>query len=299
MDNLMFWDSLGRDDSRAIQGDVEKKMSSKFRITLLPSEKILLRDWVGGYLALRPIGRCQSHPILPVQYSEHSSLQFEVFHRDNKVAFRACNGLFLARVYRNFHTIEAAKHSADDSCYFQPVIGDLISPSFEILSVTLSDPSNVNCYRCLLKKETYINRSEIPQSHIFTMTWETQVADRVFWNSLWGVGVATSHQFKIMDMTAILEYSQDNERAVTVVRSIYETCTKQVVVPPKMKATAHLVANKRNATAMHFTAIIRKVMSNGHVINMHQRGAWSGLIYLDVHLEITIEEQLGESCIAM
>ncbi|XP_053144873.1 uncharacterized protein LOC128342070 [Hemicordylus capensis] len=290
MDNLMFWDSLGRGCDWAIQGVSEKTESSKFQITLLPSGKILLRDWVGMYLAPRQSGHPNTYPILPVLHSENAALQYEVFHRDNMVAFRAHNGLFLSRVFRSFHTIEAAKRFADDSCYFRPVIGDLLSPTLQIVRVIPGNLSRVKCYRCVLKKETYINRSEAPENHTFTMTWETQHADRVFWKRLWGLGMASSLQFNIMDMTATVKYSQDNERVVTVMRNISETCTEQVVVPPRMKATARLVFSKDNATAVSFVAMITKTKSDGDVVILYEPGAWSGLVYFNVRLEVKIEE---------
>ncbi|XP_053150583.1 uncharacterized protein LOC128344469 isoform X2 [Hemicordylus capensis] len=299
MDNLLFWDSLGTDYNWAIYGLFEKKQSSKFQVTLLPSGNVLLRDWKDMYLAPRPVGRgLNTSRIIAVEYSEDASLQYEVFYRENKVAFRACNGLYLSRVFRSFHTVEAAKHSADDSCYFQPMIGDLIIPTFEILRVTTSNLSQVKCYPCVLMKETYINRSEEPESHTFTMTWEIQVADNLVWHHLWGLGVASFHQFNIMDMTATLAYSQDNERVVTVMRYICETHTEQVTVPPNRKATALLLTKKHDVAVVDFVAIIGKVKSNGDVVTLHEHGTWSGLVYRDVHLEVQME-RLCESCTAI
>ena len=51
MDNGLFWDSLASGSQWAIEGMPEKKKSSKFWVTHLLSGKVLLRNWIGMFLA--------------------------------------------------------------------------------------------------------------------------------------------------------------------------------------------------------------------------------------------------------
>lgn len=299
MDNSLIWDSLGRGYIRAIQGLFVKVESSKFWTILLPSGKVMLRNWIGMYLAPMSVGADpNAYPIVAVSYSEDESLQFEVFYRDNKVAFRAYNGLFLTRVYRSFHTIEAAKIVADDSCCFRPMIGDLHVPTFKIIKVKISDLAVMQYYLCVLKKETFINRSDEPKHHTFSMTWETTVTDKIVWKRLWGRGFDVSCQFTITGTTTTLKYTKDNEKVVSVIRRIHEQRTKEVVVPPKRKSTARLLVNKNDNAAFPFWATIRKVKSNGDVVALKEQGAWSGLLYCSVQLEV-VTERLPDPCTTM
>ncbi|XP_020653362.1 uncharacterized protein LOC110081185 [Pogona vitticeps] len=299
MDNNLFWDSLGRGYGWAIQGLFDKMESAKFWITRLPSGKVMLRDWIGMYLAARDVGTDpDTFPIQPVEYSEDASLQFEVFHRGNRVAFQAYNGLFLARMYRGFYTIEAAKLFADDACYFRPLIGDLVPPIFELVQMDIEDYSKVRCHRHVLEKQTYVNRSNVLERHIFTMTWETHCIDRIVWDRLWGLGLPFSWSFTVEDATPSVKYTEDNEKAVSLTRYIYMKQRKEVEVPPKTKAIASLLVFWHKTAAVPFTAVIEKVKSNGEVEVLYEGGAWHGLAFRDLHIKVKLEK-LGGLCPTM
>ncbi|XP_061477675.1 uncharacterized protein LOC133382033 [Rhineura floridana] len=301
MDNNLILASLAGQFTWAIQGVVEKMESSKFWVTRLPSGKVMLKNWIGMYLAVMDAGEDpKTFPIQPVQYSEDASLKFDVFYKDNRIAFRAYNGLFLARVRRGFHTVEATKLVADDSCYFRPLIGDLFPSNFEILRVITGDLSHVKYRRHILDKQVYINRGEVPEEHTFHMTWETSVTDTVFWNRLWGLGLVSSCAFTVEEATPLLLYTKNNDRTVLVQRYIYRKLTREVLVPPHTKVLAQLVVDRNRCVTVLFTAAIRKVKSNGDVVVMHERGVWKGCVYHDVRLEIKkhrlTEHRLGQKC---
>ncbi|XP_053227598.1 uncharacterized protein LOC128405217 [Podarcis raffonei] len=288
MDNNLIWDSLDGQYTWAIQGLTEKLASSKFWVTCLPMGKVMLRNWAGKYLAAVAIGENPvNFPIQPVQYSEDPSLQFEVFYKGNRVAFQAYNGLFLTRTYRGFTSVEAAKLVADDSCYFRPLIGDLLPPKFKILRVITSDLSHMIYHHSVLDKQVYANRGEAAVRHTFDMTWETTVADTVFWNSLWGLGVETSCHFTLEDAMPRLEYTENNDRTVLVQRNISQRLTQEVLVPPHTEVLAKLVVHRNSTATVSFTAVIQKVKSNGDVVMLNKGGLWKGLVYHGVRLEIT------------
>ncbi|KAH0628920.1 hypothetical protein JD844_010558 [Phrynosoma platyrhinos] len=287
MDNDLFWDSL---PEAAIEGTSEKKKTSKFKVIHVSLGKVILRNWKGVCLAPVEVGTDpKTFPVLPVQYSEDPSLEFKVFHRGNKVAFQAHNGLFLARKYRRSHVLEAATFPPDDTCFFHPLIGDLLLPTFEIMNVNPRDLSQVKCRRCLLDRQTYFNRSKVPIRHTFTMAWDTHCTDRIVWNRLWGLGLPSSCSFTVKDATPTVSYTEDNEYIISVSRHILETITKEVVVPPRTKATASLWVKKHNDAAVPFTAFIGKVKPDGEVVAFNEGGAWTGLVYHGLHMEVTME----------
>ncbi|KAF7243921.1 Aerolysin-like protein, partial [Varanus komodoensis] len=287
MDNSMYWDSLGSGYQWAVEGTPQKRESSKFWVTRLPSGKVMLKNWVGMFLAPVDIGTDpKTYPIQPVHYSEHESLRFDVFFNGKRVAFQTYNGLFFSRIYREFHGLEAAKFFVDETCFFTPLIGDLLPPTFEILQVIPNDFSQVRYQRHLLRKLTYRNRGEAPVEHTFTMGWESDSTDRVFWSRLWGLGLPSAGTLSIEGMTATVKYSQDNEQALTMNRHISEKMTKVVEVPPKTKAIACLWVDKHNNAAVPFTAIIRKVKSTGLEMFFNVIGAWKGLAYCDLQIEL-------------
>lgn len=290
MDNYLIWDSLGKSNEWAIQGVPEKKKTSKFWITRLHSEKVMMSDWTDMYLAPVPAeSDPNAYPLQPFPNQLDTSVQFEVFYRGNKVAFRAYNGLFLTRVHRDFHTIEAANPVDDDSYCFRPMIGDIDVPTFKIQKVIASDLPELHGYRCVLKKERIYNWNNTSKSHTFCLKWETTVKDRVAWKHQWGLGIPNSHRIKIRGMTVNLKYTEDNDNIVYVKRKIYEKHEKHVVIPPDSVCTARLLAMIYDNAVFKFTAKIRKVKPNGGAMTLVQPVVWTGLIYQDIYVAIEIQ----------
>lgn len=299
MDTDRIWDSLGEDFQWGIQGLREKTFSSKFMITRLPSGKVLLKDFRGRYLAPKAVGSNPTkYPIQPDRETPEPCTEFKVYSRGNKVAFKAHNGLFLARVFKGGHVLEAAKPFIDASCFFRPLIGELMLPAFDILNVIVGDLSGLKCHPSVVKKETYINQSEVPESHTFTMIWEASFLDTTVWNRRWGLGLAVAGEFKVLDTTATVRYNRDN-KVVSMPNMVFETYTQVVEIPPQTKVVAKLLVNKQNLAAVPFTAIIQKLKASGEVLTFQEAGVWRGLVYHGLSLEVKMEPLDGDSCTPM
>ena len=298
MDNNLFWDSLGSCLQMAVEGMPEKTFSCKFRVTSLPSGRVMLRDWLGMYLAPVEEGTDpKSYPVQPVRHTDGRSLQFDVFHRGNKVAFQAYNRRFLARVQKGeFQILEAAKHLTDSTCYFKPQIGDVHPPTFAITRVVPKELWRLDLQPSAVDRMTYTNRGLTPIRQTFLMEWSVQRTDRIFWNHPWGLGVASvSSPFAVENAKLTVKYTEDNQRTVSVTREILETMSHTLMVPPKMKVIAYLFARLEYNAALPFTATVRKVTPRGEEVISQENGAWTGLVYKDlwVHCKLI---RLVEPC---
>uniref|UniRef100_A0A6J0U035 Uncharacterized protein n=1 Tax=Pogona vitticeps TaxID=103695 RepID=A0A6J0U035_9SAUR len=298
MDNNLFWDSLGSCFQLAIEGMCEKTFSCKFWVISLPSGRVLIKDWLGMYLAPVEEGTdVKTYPVQPVQYTEDRSLQFDVFHRDNRVAFQAYNRRFLARVQRGeFQILEAAKFLIDSTCYFRPQIGDICLPTFEIKNVVPKELWRVKCRPTLVDRMSYTNRGETPIQQTFIMDWNIQCTDKVFWNHLWGLGLpSVSSPFVVENAKLTVKYLEDNQRVVSVTRNISETVSHTLMVPPRTKAIAYLYARQQSNASLPFTAVIRKVTPRGKEVILQENGAWTGLVYRDLWIYCSLK-RLDELC---
>ncbi|KAH0628919.1 hypothetical protein JD844_010557 [Phrynosoma platyrhinos] len=291
MDNNLYWDSLSTGSRWAIQGRKDKKLSSIFSVTQLPSGKVMLKDWTDMYLAI--VERRTDPRTFPVQllpYSEGPNLQFEVFYKDNKVAFQSYNGLFLGRVCRASDTLEATMFFPDESCFFLPLIGALHPPAFSIVNVIPVPFIDGSPVSHLVGWQTYVNSTEEAKKHTFTMTWETQSTDRTFWTRLWGRGVPSSYRFSFWNAKPIVAYTQDNEHIPCVQRDISETLTKEVEVPSLSKAMALFFVDWHHNAFFLFTAYIEKFKPNGSSEAFTESGGWMGLVYRNLRIEVKYKE---------
>ncbi|KAJ7317555.1 hypothetical protein JRQ81_003717 [Phrynocephalus forsythii] len=148
MDNNQYWNLVRYGQQWIIMGAPKKRQSSKFLVISQPSSQVMLRDRDGTPLA--PVERETSpktYPVVPVPYSEDPNIRFTVFYKDNKVAFQASNGLFLGRICKDFfrwtNMLEASMFFPDDSCFFEPLIGDIRLPIFQILHVAPRELSHL------------------------------------------------------------------------------------------------------------------------------------------------------------
>ncbi|KAL8164205.1 UNVERIFIED_CONTAM: hypothetical protein K2H54_047722 [Gekko kuhli] len=298
MDNGMFWNSVEDNHQFPIQGSEHKYYSSKFFVTVTHVGKVALRDYKGLYLTPRPVGLQPFFPLNPMHTRPLPSSEFIVFHKDNRVAFKTNNGLFLAQVFRGAYVVEACKTSLDDSCFFKPQIGDPLGPDYTILNVAVGDISKLRCRLCILKKETFVNRGEEPVRHPFMLTWKEGGIQTTAWTHRWGLGQVTTGEFTILDTKATLKYNKDNDQVVSVPKIVYESLTDVVELPPKTKATARLVVYKQDHATVSFQARIRKLRPGGTVDSFVEPGVWRGLVYHSLRLEIEVEP-LGILCATM
>ncbi|ETE60629.1 hypothetical protein L345_13629, partial [Ophiophagus hannah] len=298
MDNKMYWDSLGNGSHWAVEGVPEKRKSSKFWLIPAPSGRVMLKNWLGLFLAAVDVRSEKIFPIQPVQYSTKPSLSFEVYFRDNMVAFRASNGLFLCRTFREFNGLEAAKFFPDETCLFLPQIGDIDLPTFEIVSVVPNDffPIQYHCH--FVDKHIFYNRSSTSVLHTFGLNWVTNSTDRVIWKHLWGLGLPSSCSFRIEDATPTVKYTESNQQNFSLVRSVLEIIVKKVEVPPSTKAIASFWVDIVHSVVVPFLATIQKVKPHGDVEQFNETGAWKGMVYKNLRVNIAMEP-LCEPCRGM
>ncbi|KAK9407518.1 hypothetical protein NXF25_006292 [Crotalus adamanteus] len=299
MDNKMYWDSLGNGSHWAVEGVPEKRKSSKFWLIPATSGKVMLKNWLGLFLAAVDVrSRKKIFPIQPVQYSTKPSLNFEVYFRDNMVAFRASNGLFLSRTFREFNGLEATKFFPDETCCFLPQIGDADLPTFEIVRVVPNDFSLTQYHPHFVDKHTFYNRSSSSILHTFGLNWVVNTTDRVIWKHLWGLGLPSSCSFRIEDATPTVKYTENNQQNFSLMRSVLEIIVKKVEVPPSTKAIASFWVDITYSVVVPFLAIIQKVKPSGDVEQFNETGAWRGMVYRNPRVEVAIEP-LCEPCRGM
>ncbi|XP_062827760.1 uncharacterized protein LOC103277699 [Anolis carolinensis] len=294
MDNDQFWASVTDQYESFIAGIFPKKMSCKFKIHLLSSGKVMLEDWGGMYLAVKEVEEePNTFTVRPVIYAEDESLRFSAFHSGNKVAFQAYNGLFLTRVFRQFHVLEAVKLFTDESCLFRPLIGDLSPPTLKMLNIIPKDLSKLKFHPQLVGKNTYTNWANVPVKHTFTMTWEDHCTDKIIWDRLWGLGLPCLCSFTVERAKPTVVYTRDNDYLLSVGREISEKVTKEVEVPPRTKAVAHLFVQVNFNAPLPFTAVIQKTKPGARDETFNENGAWMGLIYGDLWVECSLEKMFG------
>ncbi|XP_020653343.3 uncharacterized protein LOC110081181 [Pogona vitticeps] len=293
MDNHQFWDTMTAGYQWTIMGVSVKRDSSKFWVVPLPSRKVMLRNRRGMNLAPVEIRTDpRTFPVVPVPYSEDPNLKFRVYYQGNKVAFQAHNGLFLGRVCKDFcrriNALEASMFFPDDTCFFQPVIGDVLLPTFKILNVIPRGISQLDYSSHLIETRVFINRGEEPVEHTFNMTYSARSIDKVFWNNLWGLGLPSLCAFKVDSASPSVMYNVNNDHIVPLVRTISEEVPEQVMVPPKSEVKACLYADRQRYAALPFIATIQKVKPDGTIEIFREAGAWKGLAYRNLRVEHSV-----------
>ncbi|KAH0628917.1 hypothetical protein JD844_010555 [Phrynosoma platyrhinos] len=286
MDNGMYWGCVNHNRVSCIEGMTEKIEACKFHIISLPSGKIGMRNWKGLCLAAMDVPSEVYFPIQPVSFEDNENQEYDVFYKNDKVTFKAYNGLFLARRRNKHNTLTAARFYPDETCYFRPVIGDVLPPTIKILGVVPDEVSDLSCTPCILAEQTYDNWKEVPVTHNFTMKWETLSVDRIIWTRMWGLGLYSSCTFQVLDTTAMIFYTPNNEQLITAVRMISEPLHQEVVVPPKKKVRAQFCVDKHNIAPLGFLAIVRKTRPDESVTFYVVGGSWKGLVFNNFRLEV-------------
>ena len=291
MDNNQYWDLVHHGQQWTITGASKKRQSSKFWVVPQPSSQVMLRDRDGTTLA--PVERDtnpKTYPVVPVPNLEDPNIRFTVFYKDNKVAFQASNGLFLGRVCKDFSrrtsALEASMFFPDDSCFFEPLIGDILLPIFQILHVAPCEVSQLTYSSELIEQRIFTNRREEPIEHTFNMWYNFRSIDRVFWNNLWGLGLPSSATFEVESAKLVAKYNKNNDRVVPVVRTISEEVPEKVVVPPMTEVKASLYVENNRHAALPIMAIIQKVKPDGTEEIFRETGAWKGLVYRNLRVEL-------------
>ncbi|XP_063791600.1 uncharacterized protein LOC134947434 [Pseudophryne corroboree] len=291
-DNEMFWCSCCNGTKYRVHAQDMKDLTSKFQLSLLPNGKVLLQDFRDMYISwidYDGVTYLEVEKCVPDELCE-----FEVFNDGEKVMLKSSNGLFVCRNFRHHgDAIEAGRSIIEDCCRFRTGMGDLYPPCFDISDVVLGNVSKLTCRPCVLKKETFVNKTDVAQSHEFTLSWETRTTDTTQWDTTWGLNATYSATFSAMAFEAVITYNGTFQKVASTYRSIVEKRRVTVNVPEHSKVTAQLIVCKMENASIPFTAIIRKTKVNGETINLAEKGVWKGLVYDDVTLE-TKQEPEGE-----
>ncbi|XP_056395605.1 uncharacterized protein LOC130291159 [Hyla sarda] len=283
-DNELFLCSNCNGKQYLIYARDMKDLGSKFRISVLPNGKVLLQDFRDMYVSWM---NCEGTIYLETEKSTPDELcEFDVFNDGEKVLFKASNGLYVCRTYRHHgDNIEASRSAMDDCCRLRPGLGDMYAPCFDISDIELNDVSKLICRPCVLKKETFVNKTDVAQSHGFTLSWETRTTDTTHWETTWGLNTTFSASFSVLGFQANITYNGTFQKVATASRSIVEKRSITVDVPQHSKVTAQLVVSKMENASIPFTAFIRKTKVNGETVALEEKGVWKGLVYDTVTLE--------------
>ncbi|XP_030049738.1 uncharacterized protein LOC115463412 [Microcaecilia unicolor] len=290
----MYWTSWCENYRYVILARDFKDHSSKFKLTRLPSGRILLRDFRDMYLsyALRDgVGRIE-----PVKVKPDRSCEFEPYFEEDKVALRATNGMFVCRAYRSFHFIEASQSTPEECCRFRLSIGDLLYPCHDILNVTLGKTNHIKCQPSVVKKETFANNTDEPLDYTFNLAWEMRASETTTWPRLWGLESNTSTSITLQGMEATITYNGSYLTTMSTFKNISEKRSSTVSVPPHSKAVAQLVVTKQDQVEVPFVANIKKTKQDGEAVYMEVKGSWKGLVYTDVTLETKEEPETDYQC---
>ncbi|XP_069842972.1 uncharacterized protein [Dendropsophus ebraccatus] len=299
-DNEMYWCSGCNGKQYLIYAREMKDLGSKFRISVLPNGKVLLQDFRDMYVSwanLDGIVHLETEKCMPDELCE-----FDVLHDGQKVIFKASNGLYVCRTFRSHEVnIEVGRSSMEECCRLRPGLGDMYGPCFDISSIELGDISKLVCRPCVLKKDTFVNKTEVEQSHGFALSWETRTTETTQWNTTWGLNTNFSASFTVLGFEANITYNGTMQKVASTNRSIVEKRSITVNVPQRTKVTAQLVVSKMENATIPFTAYIRKTKVSGDIVDLEEKGVWKGLVYSDVTLE-TKQDSHGDfeyTCLAL
>ncbi|XP_077343943.1 uncharacterized protein LOC143988335 [Lithobates pipiens] len=289
-DNEMFWCSYCNGNKYRIHAREMKDLGSKFHISLLQNGKVLLKDFRDMYVSWV---NCDGITYLETEKCIPDALcEFDVFNDGEKVILKASNGLYVCRSYKNHEDlIEVGKTHIVDCCRLRTGMGDLYPPCFDISNVELQDLSKLSCRPCVIKKETFSNKTEESQSHDLTLSWETRSTDTTQWETTWGLNATHSITVSIMAFQASMTYNGTFQKVASTNRSIVEKRSITFTVPKRSKVTAQLVVSKMENASIPFTAFIRKTKISGETVHLEEKGVWKGLVYDNVFLE-TKEEPM-------
>lgn len=211
------------------------------------------------------------------------------------IALQADNGLFVSIMKRGeFSSIEVTKEGIDDDCKFTIDVGDLIPPTFEILSVKLhEDKATMNHHPAVVTTETVNNKGSTPVQQAFTLTWQESNTQTTTWKHAWGVqfsytyksGTLTSaiaqHEFSI-HLSYNGEYGTSSTEEVT---SKFERKIN-VTAAARKKTVAKLLVKKADDALIPFTATIKRTKADGTETTFEEEGTWQGTAYHSATIEI-------------
>ncbi|XP_051780437.1 uncharacterized protein LOC127527023 [Erpetoichthys calabaricus] len=291
-DNGKYWSCISYDfDGQNMYIEAAKANKDywcKFLVTKTSDGKVLLKDRRGMYLSRYDEGGIQY--IRPEKSSPDEYCKFSVFTDDNKILLRADNGMYVSRIHREHQNIEAAKEGPDECCRFALSLGDVVEPSFKILSIEVKDfnPDQIKTPTAVAE-QSYTNNTSVAQSHTFKLSWVQKTSETTTWNHAWGFSVSLSHEFKIVNFSATVSYNGSYEKSSTLEKTVTVADESTINVPPKSKVVAKLIVYKDDNAVVPFRAKIKKIDGNGVETILTEDGTWNGVFYNKVNINASEE----------
>ncbi|XP_039605310.1 uncharacterized protein LOC120526272 [Polypterus senegalus] len=284
-DNGNFLSCIGTNESMYLEAaKANKDQWCKFRVTKSPDGKVLLQDKRGKYLSRYDEGGIQY--IRPVKSSPDDCCKFSVFTDNNMILLKADNTLYVSRIQRQRQNIEAAKEGPDECCKYAVSIGDVVEPSFTIVSIELKDfnPDQIKSPTAVTE-QTYTNNTSINQSHTFKLSWTDKTSETTTWNHAWGFSSSLSFDILIAKCSATVSYNGSYQKSSTLEKTVTVADETTITVPPKKRVVAKLIINKNDNAVVPFRAKIKKIDCNGAETILTEEGTWKGILYTNVTID--------------
>ncbi|XP_028652292.1 uncharacterized protein LOC114642197 isoform X2 [Erpetoichthys calabaricus] len=284
-DNGNFLSCIGTNESMYLEpAKANKDQWCKFQVSKCPDGKVLLKDPRGKYLSRYDEGGIQY--IRPVKSSPDDYCKFSVFTDNNKILLRADNGLYVSRIQRERQNIEAAKEGPDECCKYDVSIGDVVEPSFTILSIEVKDfqPDKIKTPTAVTE-QAYTNNTSINQSHTFKLSWTDRTSETTTWNHAWGFSSTLSFDVLFVKCSATVSYNGSYQKSSTLEKTITVADETTITVPSKKKVVAQLIVNKNDNAVVPFRAKIKKIDCNGTETILTEEGTWKGILYTNVTID--------------
>ncbi len=135
--------------------------------------------------------------------------KFEAFDYNGKLALKGRSGHFLTRWGPHDLHVMAAKEGIDKYCLFVRGTGDIIPPTFEIISVSWdSDGSSIVQNPSVVAEDTFINGGSNLIEHVYDLNWSNKTSETSSWKHAWGfeftytyktgiaASIVSSHEFQ-------------------------------------------------------------------------------------------------------
>ncbi|XP_028654922.1 uncharacterized protein LOC114649619 [Erpetoichthys calabaricus] len=291
-DNGNYWSCISYDSENKnmyIEAAKEHKDSwCKFHVSKTSDEKILMQDKRGMYLSRYDEGDMQY--IRPLKSSPDDNCKFSVFTDDAKILLRADNRKYLSRIARDHDYIEAAKEGPDETCKFAVSIGDIVTPTFQILNVEVRDSSDLPKVPTAVAVQSYSNNTSVAQSHTFKLSWEVKNTETTTWTHAWGFSSSLSFQFLLLGTEVTISYNGSVGTTSTTEKTSTVAQETTVTIPPGKKVDCKLMVIKDDNAIVHFKATIKKTSPNRVDTIFTEEGTWNGVCYTNVHIFASEEE---------
>lgn len=204
---------------------------------------------------------------------------------ENKTVILKSSNHYLA--FNKEHHLCAVKTFAD-SCKFFTTIGDDISPNFEIIEIKTQKKSFM-WKQLLVTEDHYVNKTTEPQTHTFSLNWQTKTTETTSWKHSWGLNSKINFNFLIQGLEFTASYNGEKGKTNTKEKTISHNYSPSVTVKPNTKVIAELYISIEDDVEIPITAVIKKTLRNGNTCILNEHGIWTGMLTEKVQFEIKEE----------